>query len=139
MVQQLSVAQDAYKNTARILKTLADPTRLRLLEILKQGEHNVTALRPILDLPQPAVSHHLALLKDADLIIARRTGRKIFYKLNEKYVWPSQLDGGLEVSVGSLNLRLSTPGRNNGDLASSSAKPAVQIEPHTSAMAPSRT
>lgn len=135
MAQKLSAAQSPYKATARILKTLADPTRLRLLEILKHGEHNVTALRPILDLPQPAVSHHLALLKEADLILARRTGRKIFYKLNDNFVWPSQLDEGLEVSVGSLQLRLSAIGQN-GELASSSAtKSAIQIEPHTSALA----
>lgn len=135
MAQKLSAAQSPYKATARILKTLADPTRLRLLEILKHGEHNVTALRPILDLPQPAVSHHLALLKEADLILARRTGRKIFYKLNDNFVRPSQLDEGLEVSVGSLQLRLSAIGQN-GELASSSAtKSAIQIEPHTSALA----
>lgn len=133
MVQQLSAAQNPYKNTARILRILADPTRIRLLEIIQHGEHNVTALRPILSIPQPAVSHHLSLLRDADLIIARRTGRKIYYRLNHKFVCTNQLDGSLEISIGSIHLRLSKLGEN-GELATSLAKPAAQIEPHASAM-----
>ena len=127
MLQQLSAAQNPYKNAARILKILADPTRIRLLEIIQHGECNVTALRPILSIPQPAVSHHLSLLKEADLIIARRNGRKIFYRLNNKYVRTNHLEGGLEVSIGSIHLRLGRLSQN-GDLANSNFRLWTRVQ-----------
>lgn len=139
MVQQLSAAQNPYKATAHILKILADPTRLRLLKIIQHGEHNVTALRPILRIPQPAVSHHLSLLKDADLILSRRTGRKIFYRLNDKHVWTSPHDGSLEVSLGSLHLRLGEPSQNGEISQAAATNPTVQIETLNSAMTAMRT
>ena len=138
MVQQLSTAQNSHKATAYILKILADPTRLRLLEIIQHGEHNVTALRPILAIPQPAVSHHLSLLKDAELIVSRRNGRKIFYRLNSKHVWTNPQDGSLEVSVGSLHLRLSKLA-HNGEISQAAAIPAVQIETNIAALTAIRT
>jgi len=138
MLQQLSVAQNPHKATAHILKILADPTRLRLLEIIQHGEQNVTALRPILSIPQPAVSHHLALLKDAELIVSRRAGRKIYYRLNNKHVRTSSHDGRLEVSVGSLSLSLGKLAQN-GELSQVATIPTAQIETHTPALASVRT
>jgi ArsR family transcriptional regulator len=65
---------------ARIFKLLADETRLRILFLLTQrDEFHVRALCEILGQSQPAVSHHLALLRVAGLIEPRREGKHNFY------------------------------------------------------------
>jgi ArsR family transcriptional regulator len=65
---------------ARLFKMLADTTRLQILLILsEQGETHVRAICDLLDQNQPAVSHHLALLRDAGLIDSRRSGKHNYY------------------------------------------------------------
>jgi len=65
-----------------IFKLLSDETRLRILLYLgREQELHVTALCTRLGQSQPAVSHHLALLREADLIEARRDGKHNFYSL----------------------------------------------------------
>ncbi len=69
------------KDAAASFKLLSDETRLRVLSLLIQhGELNVRTLCQQLDQSQPAVSHHLALLRDAGLIRARRDGKHNFYR-----------------------------------------------------------
>jgi DNA-binding transcriptional ArsR family regulator len=69
------------KEAAASFKLLSDETRLRVLSLLIQhGELNVRSLCEQLDQSQPAVSHHLALLRDAGLIRARRDGKHNYYR-----------------------------------------------------------
>jgi ArsR family transcriptional regulator len=66
----------------RLLKLVADETRLRILHYLMQAhELNVRTLCGLLGQSQPAVSHHLAMLKDAGLIECRRSGKHNFYRI----------------------------------------------------------
>jgi ArsR family transcriptional regulator len=68
-----------------LFKLLADDTRLRILNLLLQTkEHHVRALCDLLGQSQPAVSHHLALLRTAGLIECRRDGKHNFYRLSPK-------------------------------------------------------
>ena len=68
------------KDLVQVFKLLSDETRLRiLLYLTQQGELHVTALCDRLGQSQPAVSHHLALLRVAGLIEARRDGKHNFY------------------------------------------------------------
>jgi len=77
-----SVPDVAAKHLVRIFKLLADESRLKILSYLLQaGELNVRALCDLLDQSQPAVSHHLALLKSCGLIEARRDGKNNFYRV----------------------------------------------------------
>jgi ArsR family transcriptional regulator len=62
-----------------IFKALSDPTRLRLLNLLCEGEVCVCFLSEALKLVQPTVSRHLAYLKRAGLVSARREGQWIHY------------------------------------------------------------
>jgi DNA-binding transcriptional ArsR family regulator len=72
----------AIKGAVDKLKNAADPTRLRILLILDQGTRNVTQLCDDLgSQSQPAVSHHLALLRHADLVESRRDGKHNYYEL----------------------------------------------------------
>lgn len=65
-----------------LFKLLADETRLQILHYLTQRkEFHVGALCDLLQQSQPAVSHHLALLKEAGLIEMRRQGKHNFYRL----------------------------------------------------------
>jgi ArsR family transcriptional regulator, arsenate/arsenite/antimonite-responsive transcriptional repressor len=73
---------DVVKNLVDLFKLLADETRLRILFLLQQRhELNVRTLCQMLRQSQPAVSHHLALLRVAGLIEMRRDGKHNFYRL----------------------------------------------------------
>ncbi|MFQ5579442.1 MAG: ArsR/SmtB family transcription factor [Nitrospiria bacterium] len=63
------------------LKTLADSTRLAVLEILMEGPKHVTALNNVLRLDQSLLSHHLKVLRDAGLVEAIRDGKAVLYSL----------------------------------------------------------
>ena len=65
---------------ARLFKTLSDPTRLRLLNLLACGETCVCDLADSLRVVQPKVSRHLARLKRAGLVEARRQGKWMHYR-----------------------------------------------------------
>jgi DNA-binding transcriptional ArsR family regulator len=64
------------------LKALANPTRLRMLEVLAEGEASVKALSAQLRLSQPRVSWHLALLRRGGVIRRRREGRQALCSLD---------------------------------------------------------
>ena len=63
------------------LKAAAEPTRLRILNLLRLGSVCVCDIQAILRLPQPAVSRHLALLRHVGLVLDRRQGNRILYTL----------------------------------------------------------
>jgi DNA-binding transcriptional ArsR family regulator len=66
---------------ATLLRTLANPARLRILLALLAGERSVAALESGLDLRQPMLSQHLGALREAGLVAARRESRAVFYGL----------------------------------------------------------
>jgi ArsR family transcriptional regulator len=70
------------KDLVQIFKLLSDETRLRiLLSLAREGELHVSAICDQMGQSQPAVSHHLALLRVAGLIEARRDGKHNFYSV----------------------------------------------------------
>ena len=74
-------------NLAQMFKLLADETRLRILrQLAVQGEQHVRALCAHLEQSQPAVSHHLALLKSAGMIDLRRSGKHNYYRLTAPWL-----------------------------------------------------
>jgi DNA-binding transcriptional ArsR family regulator len=77
--QRLKQAQRA----AILLKQVSDPTRLQVILMLSEGEKHVGALCTELNQSQPAVSHHLALLRHGGIIAPRRQGKNNFYGLTE--------------------------------------------------------
>jgi ArsR family transcriptional regulator len=72
----------AAQDMVKLFKLLSDETRLRILsELTHEPELHVRALCDLLQQSQPAVSHHLGLLRDAGLIERRREGKHNFYHL----------------------------------------------------------
>ena len=69
---------------ARIFKALSVDTRVRMLQLLKDHALCVGALSARLDVTQGAVSQHLRILRDADLVVPEKRGYYVHYRLNEK-------------------------------------------------------
>mgnify|MGYP006268249877 FL=1 len=65
-----------------ILKLLSDPTRLRILNLLKDEELSVAELQEILDMGQSRISSHLALLRQGNLVVDRKDGKRSYYLMN---------------------------------------------------------
>lgn len=78
-----------------LLKHVSDPTRLQVILILAEGERHVGALCSQLSQSQPAVSHHLALLRHGGIIAPRRQGKNNFYSLTETGAILSEVVKGL--------------------------------------------
>jgi len=74
-----------YKAT-RIFSALADSTRFKILVSLTKGELCVCDLQEICGVSQSAVSHQLRLLRDIDLVRARRQGQRAHYRLSDNHV-----------------------------------------------------
>jgi DNA-binding transcriptional ArsR family regulator len=67
-------------------RALSDPTRREILDLLRHGEMTAGALAEKFDMTKPSMSHHFAVLKEADLITSRRDGQQIWYALNTTVV-----------------------------------------------------
>jgi ArsR family transcriptional regulator len=67
-------------------KALADPTRRQILQLLRRGEMTAGELAEHFAVTKPTMSHHFAVLKQADLVEARREGQQIYYSLNTTVV-----------------------------------------------------
>jgi ArsR family transcriptional regulator len=73
---------------ARRLKVLADPTRLAILEILKEGPKHVGELNTFFGLEQSLLSHHLKVLREQGFVESTRDGKAVLYSLAPG-VWSS--------------------------------------------------
>lgn len=70
----------------KTLQALADPKRREILQILGEGDRTAGELAARFDISAPSVSHHLSVLKNADLVRAERNGQTIVYSLNSTVV-----------------------------------------------------
>ncbi len=80
--------QSAAATENKIFQALADPSRRAIFESLTRGEAMVKDLTARFDISQPAVSQHLAALKDAGLVNGRREGRCVYYRVEPKGMKP---------------------------------------------------
>ncbi len=71
---------------AELFRTLSDPSRVRIIAALLQGETNVRALAEIVGISESAVSHQLRTLRHMRLVRARRQGREVYYSLDDEHV-----------------------------------------------------
>ncbi|MCL6509975.1 MAG: metalloregulator ArsR/SmtB family transcription factor [Anaerolineae bacterium] len=68
-----------------LIKLLGEPNRLRIFALLTRGERCVCDIESAMAMPQNLVSHHLRVLREADLIEVRRDGRWAYYRVNKAY------------------------------------------------------
>ncbi len=74
-------SQEECARTAEIFKQISDGSRLRILWFLCHCEECVNNIAAAVDMSDPAVSHHLRMLRGSGLIISRREGKEVYYKL----------------------------------------------------------
>jgi len=72
------------RGRARLFRVLGAETRQKMLELLASGPLPVSEIAKRLDITQPAASQHLALLREAGLVLDRREGQQVYYSLVEK-------------------------------------------------------
>ena len=72
----------------KVFQALADPSRRAIFEAIMRGETAVKDLTARFDISQPAVSQHLATLKDAGLVNGRRGGRCVYYRVEPRGMKP---------------------------------------------------
>ncbi len=82
----------------QMLKALADPTRREILNLLKGGKKSAGEICEHFDISAAAISRHLSVLKDADLVYDTREGKYIYYEINtsvleETLLWIADLKG----------------------------------------------
>lgn len=73
-------------HTAELFKALSDPTRVRIVGLLAHTELCVGDLCLVLGMSQPAVSHHLAILRTLRIVAARKEGKHVFYTLADEHI-----------------------------------------------------
>lgn len=71
---------------AECLRTLAHPHRLRMVQLLLQGEYTVGELAEACEIPSHMASEHLGKMKDRGLLVSERRGRQMFYSVGEPHL-----------------------------------------------------
>ena len=95
----------AVRCLSRLFSAMSDPTRLQILHILAgTDEITVGEITDLVDLSISAVSHQLGLLRDRDLVTARRSGRQVYYSLTDDHV-RALLQTGIEHACGDCRQR----------------------------------
>lgn len=69
-------------NQNSVFKALSDPSRRKILQLLKEKDLTAGEIAEYFNISKPSISHHLNLLKQADLVIDERQGQNIYYSLN---------------------------------------------------------
>ena len=95
-------------NVEHVFRALSDPTRVRILHLLRNEPLCVGDLVTVLDVPQPAASGHLAYLRKAGLVVDERRGQWMFYAL-------APTESGFHKKIMEcLNAALTTQNRKDG-------------------------
>jgi len=87
--------------TANLFRVLGHPARVRILELLREGERSVGSLQAELNLDSGGTSQHLSALRRIGLVESRREGTSVFYRVDDEHVF-----GLLEAGRGLVARRL---------------------------------
>lgn len=77
---------DALAEAAECLRTLAHPHRLRMIQMLLQGDYTVGDLAEACELPSAMASEHLRLMQRCGFLTSEKDGRKVYYKVAEAHL-----------------------------------------------------
>ncbi len=76
--------EQIYIDTARALKAISDPKRLRIVDMLSCGELCACEIQEAFNITQPTLSHDMKVLIEAKIVIDRREGKNIYYSLDKE-------------------------------------------------------
>jgi ArsR family transcriptional regulator len=97
---------------ARQLRALADPERLRIIGVLREGSQNVSGLAARLEAQIVNVSHHLGVLRQAGLVLDEKCGRFVVYRLHPAVYHPSARGAREHLDLGCCRLEIPPPDRD---------------------------
>jgi DNA-binding transcriptional ArsR family regulator len=97
--------EDLAELIARRFRALGDPLRVRILDLLRDQELNVTVLAQQLGAGQQNVSKHLAVLTDTGILARRKNGTHVYYRIADEGVFAlcEQVCGSLQTQLATLN------------------------------------
>jgi ArsR family transcriptional regulator len=81
----MSTMPDA-KQITRFFTAMGDPIRLQIVMLLRKGSLNVNQIAGNFRVSRPAISHHLRVLKEADILESEKSGQEVFYTLHADYI-----------------------------------------------------
>ena len=88
MIQSKALPDDkVLEFKSRLFKVVSDPNRLKILEILRNGDRCQCEIIPLIEQSQPTVSRHLKLLEESGLIHSSKDGTKIFYSIVDPHIF----------------------------------------------------
>ena len=102
----------------KLFKALNDPTRRKMLELLRKRDMTAGEIAERFDISKPSISHHLDLLKQADLIVSEKEGQFITYSLNTS-VLDECLSWLMDLSKGKRKREHNEPQRTEKRMATS--------------------
>ena len=82
----LDVAEEVQVDVAQVLKVLGDPNRLKIIELLKNGERCQCEIIPSIGQSQPTISRHLRILEENKILVNRKDGVKVLYRIGNPNV-----------------------------------------------------
>ena len=78
--------EQRYFDTAKVLKAISDPKRLRIVDMLSCGELCACVIQEEFNITQPTLSHDMRVLLDAGIVSARKEWKNTYYSLNVEYL-----------------------------------------------------
>jgi ArsR family transcriptional regulator, lead/cadmium/zinc/bismuth-responsive transcriptional repressor len=84
--ENVPLGNEMSQRLADLFEALADPTRVRIISMLVAGERSVGDLVARLEMSISAISHQLNLLRHLHIVVSRRDGRRIIYRLDDEHV-----------------------------------------------------
>lgn len=72
---------------SEIFQALAHPTRIAILDLLREGELTVSSFVERLELEQANLSQHLAVLRARQIVVTRKAGNQVFYSVRDPLIW----------------------------------------------------
>ncbi len=101
----MTLNQPIYDFKAGFFKALAHPSRIRILELLRDGEKSVNELQPALGLEPSNISQQLAVLRSADIVVGRKQGANVFYTAKSQLIYVL-LDAAKDLFNDSLSQKI---------------------------------
>lgn len=101
----------------KVFKALSDPTRRRILQLLREREMTAGELAECFDLAKPTLSGHFAVLREADLVSSDKAGTTITYRLNVSTLEEALLGFAEVFGIGEPKAKSSTSRRAGGSHA----------------------
>jgi DNA-binding transcriptional ArsR family regulator len=95
------MARPVYQLKAEFFKTLGHPARIRILEVLRDGEHTVSELVPKVGIESSHLSHHLAVLRRSHVVQTRKAGATVVYSVVDPRIF-QLLEVAKQILTGSL-------------------------------------